>query len=553
MSKYKVNNEGWFYIVNKEGKLITRSSKDAPDLGDIKSKLKDSDGCIDFKAFGNDSILTYTNSTYNDWNYIYVIPKNAIMEKVRYIKLIAQGLAVITFIIGLVISYILARKNSKPFREMLNTFTSIELFNSSNINMESSKNEYEFIKSNITELINNNKSMKDSLRRHSETLKNIFLERLLKGEFENKNNLETLLSYAGVGINGNKFVVSVIKINRLDNIINEKILEELDFLRILIEDILHRQLNDKGNSLILNENEMALILSLSGENDINCVEEISSILSNVRNEFEEKYHIIPAFGIGQIYSELMELHNSFREAKQALEHFSEAKDNNHLMSWYKDIVEENISYFYPYDLEIKIVNNVKSGNWKEIEAALDKIYSENFMVRGISQNIEKFLVYDMKATIIKLSGELNTNVEISCLDLDRKNKYDKEKVFDEIRNIYKSICSKINQNKKSHNNNMIEEMQAFINLNYTDPNLSVCAIASNFNISESYFSQFFKEQTGDNFSSYLENLRVKYACRLIKETDYTIDEIALKTGYNNSRTFRRVFKKVIGVVPSAYS
>jgi YesN/AraC family two-component response regulator len=553
MSKYQVNNEGWFYVINKEGKLITKSSKDAPDLGNIKSSLNNSDGYLDFSVFKNDAILTYTNSAYNDWTYIYVIPKDAIMSKVRYIKLIAEGVAGITFIIGLIISYILAYRNSKPFREMINTFRNTELTNNTNINIDSSKNEYKFIQTNIAELINSNKSMKDSLRRHSDTLKNIFLERILKGEFENKNNLETLLTYAGVGISGSKFVVAVIKINRLDNIINKKILEELDLLRILIEDILHRYLNEKGYSLILNENEMALIFSFSSDDENSCVEEINHILGSVKNEFEEKYHVIPAFGIGQTYSELMDLHNSFREANQALEYFSNAKDNNQLMSWYKDIKEENISYFYPYDLEIKLVNYAKSGNYKEIEVSIDRIYNENYKIKSISHNVEKFMLYDMRATIIKLIGELNSDMDIGCLEYDRNNKYEADKVFNEIKLIYKNICNRVNQNKKSHNNSMIVDMQAFIISNYTDSNLSVCAIASNFNISESYFSQFFKEQTGDNFSNYLEDLRIKYACRLIKETDYTIDEIALKIGYNNSRTFRRAFKKVIGVAPSSYS
>lgn len=553
MSKYQVNNEGWFYIVNKEGQLITKSSKEAPDLGNIIGRLNGTDGCLDFSVSKEDAILTYSKSSYNDWTYIYVIPKAAIMEKVSYIKLIAEGVALITFIFGLIISYILAYRNSKPFREMINTFTNGELINTTNTDIESSKNEYEFIKNNIAELINNNKSMRDSLQRNSDTLKNILLERILKGEFENRNKLETLITYTGIGITGSKFVVVVIKINRLDNILNEKILEELDLFRIFIEDILNKHLNEKGYSLILNENEMALILSLLNNNENICIEEINCIINNVKNEFEEKYHVMPAFGIGQLYSDLMELHNSFREAKRALEYFSTEKDTSQLISWYSEVNDEDSSYFYPYDLELKLVNYVKSGNLAETEAALDKIYNENYILRAIPKNIEKFLLYDMKATIIKLTGELNADIDLSSLDFDKNNKYKKEEVFNGIKIIYKNMCSTVNLNKKSHNNSMIIDMKAYIDSNFTNPNLSVYDIASKFNISESYFSQFFKEQTGDNFSSYLEAIRIKYACRLIKETKYTMDEIALKCGYNYSRTFRRAFKKVVGVAPSHYA
>lgn len=553
MSKYQVNNEGWFYIVNKEGQIITKSSNDAPNLGNIISRLSDTDGYFDFSVSKEDTILTYSKSSYNDWTYIYVIPKNAIMEKVGYIKLIAEGVAFITFILGLIISYLLAYKNSKPFREMINTFTNGELINTANTDIENSKNEYEFIKTNITELINNNKSMKASLQKNSETLKNILLERILKGEFENRNKLETLLTYTGVSITGSKFVVVVIKINRLDNILNEKILEELDLFRIFIEDIFYKHLNEKGYSLILNENEMALILSLSSNNENTCIEEINSILNNVKTEFEKEYHVMPAFGIGQLYSDLMDLHNSFREAKRALEYCSSGKDVSQMIIWYSEVDAEDNSYFYPYDLELKLVNYVKSGNLTETEAALDKIYDENYILKAIPKNIEKFLLYDMKATIIKVTGELNANIDLSSLDFDKNSKHEKEEVFNGIKIIYKNICNTVNLNKKSHNNNMIIDMKAYIDANFTNANLSVCDIASRFNISESYFSQFFKEQTGDNFSSYLEAIRINYACRLIKETKYTIDEISAKCGYNYSRTFRRAFKKVVGVAPSSYA
>jgi len=553
MSKYQVNKQGWYYIINKEGNLITKSSSEAPDLGNIKGKLINTDGYLDIRISNKDNILTYTNSGYNDWTYISVIPKNAIMAKVQYIKLIAEGVAAVTIIIGLIISYFLAYRNSRPFKEMIDTFTSLEQNNNSGINTDNSKKQYEFIKNNIDKLINNNKSMNDSLKRHSETLKNIFLDKILKGEFENKNKLDTLLTHAGLEIKGNSFIVATIKINRLDNLINRKILEQLDVLRIFIEEILYKYIDENGYPLILNENEMALILCFSNDDKDICNSEVKRILSSVRNEFEEKYQIIPAMGIGQIYNNLMDLHNSFREAKQAVEYSSNNTDGSNSMNWYENIKEINSCYFYPYDLELKLVNYTKSGNFKEIETAINTIYNENYILKVIPQNIEKYLFYDMRATIIKLMGENMTNVDLSCIEYDVCSKNGAVKIFSEIKVIYQNICKTINLNKKSHNKDMIFNMQAFIDSNYTDANLSVCTIASNFNISQSYFSQFFKEQTGDKFSNYLENLRIQYACRLIKESKYIIDEIAVKVGYNNARTFRRAFKKVTGVAPSSYS
>lgn len=41
------------------------------------------------------------------------------------------------------------------------------------------------------------------------------------------------------------------------------------------------------------------------------------------------------------------------------------------------------------------------------------------------------------------------------------------------------------------------------------------------------------------------------AAKLIRETDISLNELYLSVGYNNANTFRRAFKKVYGMTPSA--
>ena len=55
---------------------------------------------------------------------------------------------------------------------------------------------------------------------------------------------------------------------------------------------------------------------------------------------------------------------------------------------------------------------------------------------------------------------------------------------------------------------------------------------------------------GENFSAYLERLRMQKAHALVLEGQYTLDEIAGMCGYANSNTFRRIYRKVYGVTPS---
>jgi len=80
----------------------------------------------------------------------------------------------------------------------------------------------------------------------------------------------------------------------------------------------------------------------------------------------------------------------------------------------------------------------------------------------------------------------------------------------------------------------------------------VAILASHFNVAENYFSQFFSEQVGEPFSRYLERIRIEHACKLLEDNSITIDNVALQSGYSNTNTFRRAFKRVTGTTPSGY-
>ena len=86
--------------------------------------------------------------------------------------------------------------------------------------------------------------------------------------------------------------------------------------------------------------------------------------------------------------------------------------------------------------------------------------------------------------------------------------------------------------------------------NYSDPSLCLTKISDEFSISECYFSYLFKKTTGENFSSYLEHLRMGKAIELLKTTNIKISQIFAQLGYNNITSFRRAFKKNYGVSPN---
>ncbi|MCW1007112.1 helix-turn-helix domain-containing protein, partial [Streptococcus anginosus] len=56
----------------------------------------------------------------------------------------------------------------------------------------------------------------------------------------------------------------------------------------------------------------------------------------------------------------------------------------------------------------------------------------------------------------------------------------------------------------------------------------------------------------DNFSNFLNQLRVNKACDLLIKTDLSIIDIAYQVGFNSSKTLTRNFKKILQISPSAF-
>ena len=82
--------------------------------------------------------------------------------------------------------------------------------------------------------------------------------------------------------------------------------------------------------------------------------------------------------------------------------------------------------------------------------------------------------------------------------------------------------------------------------------ISLSVLAEEFHLNPQYISQLFKNEIGVNFLSYLTNIRMEKAKKLLLSTSLPITDIADKSGYGDYRVFTKVFKKSEGITPSQY-
>jgi YesN/AraC family two-component response regulator len=98
---------------------------------------------------------------------------------------------------------------------------------------------------------------------------------------------------------------------------------------------------------------------------------------------------------------------------------------------------------------------------------------------------------------------------------------------------------------------VLDGIPAYIEQNYMKP-LTLDMLAQKVNMNKFRFCKAFKEQVGQNFISYLNNIRIRNATEFLKKDDLNITEIAYVVGYRNIVHFDRVFKHIHGVSPREY-
>ncbi|MGB4658754.1 MAG: helix-turn-helix domain-containing protein, partial [Mobilitalea sp.] len=97
----------------------------------------------------------------------------------------------------------------------------------------------------------------------------------------------------------------------------------------------------------------------------------------------------------------------------------------------------------------------------------------------------------------------------------------------------------------------MEDILKYINQQYME-NLTLQDLATKFYLTVPYMSKIFKDYIGTNFTDYRNSIRLSHAISEIGKPSVTIDMLAEKSGFPNTRSFVSAFKEAYGELPSQY-
>lgn len=114
------------------------------------------------------------------------------------------------------------------------------------------------------------------------------------------------------------------------------------------------------------------------------------------------------------------------------------------------------------------------------------------------------------------------------------------------------ICGILNRRfRRNRYSPPVREIIQFLEEHYAE-RISLELLAEREHLSKSYISALFKRETGQRFSEYLQEVRLKHACRILKQSSCSVQKVGELTGFFDTAHFSRVFKEKIGMSPLEY-
>lgn len=531
---------GFSYIADDQNNLISLVSSSNEPFEPII--LEGNEGMIEKEFDGQKMFIIYTTSRKNSWKYVSVLPEEWVVKNVSFYRLISIAVMSLALLFSLAAAYYISNRFSQP---IVTSYQSISGYLNKEIREKVSLHSFS---SNVKELIHYSEDMEDELLSREVFVHNAFVNRLINGFFLGEKDLEKYLNLLGFSINETCFSVAIIsqggmelsgtaqtfdEMIRVKNLLKERIQQEFP-LRVMVAE------QDNSN--------LILILMTTSKDCMNHERETREALRHFSSSLPNIYTDSLFIALGGTVQSLLKIHSSYIQAQDVLA--IECNRYEHLIVHFNEIDEKLENYYFPLEMESRLINSIKAGNQEMTENLLETLEEENRRKRLLDQRELNRFITVLQNCYSRLLNQipektLNTLESISDRNEDKPS-------FEAIQNSMLQICRVQNGNKKSHNLTLVDKVSDYLEKNYSNRNMSLQLLADHFSVNESYLSFFFKEQTGTNFSTFLEKIRINKAGELLRNTDEPIHIIAGMVGYNSDKTFRRVFQKHYQMSPGKY-
>lgn len=490
---------------------------------------------------GEPYIVSVLGSEIAPWKYLSVMPVGQMEKEARKVRTVAVlGLFLCT-ITGIFISYYIAKKNYNPLQMLMDTFRQ-----HGKVEIGEGENEYQWLNTQMDQFFKQHVDAERLLKKNQKNLKNYYLYQLLQGYYDGKP-----LDSIGLRIRGeyNLVVLFLPQGGRGSEVQDTKMIEENALQKFAVMNVFEEMCLEHFNVDMAELGERAAAVVSVPDEGREHLDVVKNLAENLQQMMEEAFGFECVILCGSVCAGWEGIHTSYLQAAK-LEEYIHLLDAGLLI--YDEVKDIEPQYDYPMEMEQKIINAVKLGESAQAWKVMEQVFSRNLQGSRVTANVYRCLVYGMVGTLLEGAGQGGYKEAARDLEFPDVNfsKMKTEEMQARFKELLEEICSRIRklQKETAQDQTLSKKIQEYIQENYHDADLNISITSQHFDLTPAYLSSIYKKQTGGSLLEYINTVRITHASEFL-EQGYSVVEVAQMSGFRDSGTFIRAFKKKMGVTP----
>jgi AraC-like DNA-binding protein/ligand-binding sensor protein len=207
------------------------------------------------------------------------------------------------------------------------------------------------------------------------------------------------------------------------------------------------------------------------------------------------------------------------------------------------------------DQERQLIANLRRGDTTEAQTVLRELLNSLKVISNDNFEHFKLKVIELVVSLSRTGANSENNEEF----VENNDRYLKkimdsktsEEVTENMYVILERMAGMFFSFQGICHASALRKAERFIWENYTRK-VSLKEIADVSGLSAPYFSTIFKDEMGENLTNYLNRLRVEKAAAMLRESEFSISQIAVACGFEDQSWFSKIFKIYAGISPAKY-
>lgn len=537
ISEMQELQEGLVCLLDQEGKVIV-SSGDSALLDALGQASALGEGFLPIN--GDQYTVSSAQSSMNGWRYLSIQPQHAVVPRLRFTRNLSLGIFVAVLVLGAAAAWGLSRQNYRPLEHLMDTLRRQSGLLRAQAN--SAESEYSLIERSVNDIADSMHMMRGLLQDELPHIQEGMLLQLLRNAVTYYSSFLETLSNMGILLPYGQFCVAVIRQPESDNF------EEQMIVHVILKEQLSRLLpTEIPYATVASQSDTLVIILNSDAPDLEeqAARAMQAVADSLRSEFSRMVSITLSRAVGSI----QRVPHAYYTASQ-VKAAQPVGEVLRLSQQPPVQVEQSID-----EIAVPLKNYIATGDSAQALKLLRARYRNGIEGRAIAphtlQGYYASLLNLISGAYTPESGAVllpDGSDPLAALFLQR-DAAGMEKIVEAVA---EQLCKEVQNKQKSHAAQLTGQILDFLQREYANSELTLSYTADHFYITSSYLSTFFKENVGDTFLNYLTRLRVEHAKELIRTTNLSMGEIALRVGYASGNTFTRIFKKVEGITPTQY-